>query len=125
MTRSGNERRSAAGVASVVAAMQQTRRKSCLLAGVVVGVIGLTAGTAGADHGHYVVREDRNGQTHCQYLAGGQTEKSPGEGGGHRFHDNVHLGQPGSDDKGTDVDKEQVEDDRCDDVYQPGSRRPS
>lgn len=28
-------------------------------------------------------------------VAGGQTEKDPGEGGYHKFHENVHLGTPG------------------------------
>jgi hypothetical protein len=104
--------------------MRTIRMKSFVFAGAVVGVIGLTAGPAGATHAHYVVREDRNAETNCQYVASGQTEKSPDEGGGHRFHENVHLGQPGSDEKGTDVDKEEVEGDRCDNVYTPGSRRP-
>ena len=58
-------------------------------------------------------------------VASGQTEESPDEGGVTGFHDNVLLGQPGSDDKGTDVNKEQEEQDRCDNVYEPGSRRPS
>ncbi len=26
----------------------------------------------------------------------GQTDKEPGEGGYHQFHDNVHKGQPGT-----------------------------
>lgn len=28
-------------------------------------------------------------------IARGQTDKEDGEGGYHRFHENVHLGQPG------------------------------
>lgn len=101
-------------------------------------VAGLTAGAAGpalAEHGHFVIREDRDGQTHCRYIAQGQTAKDPEQGdpGAHKFHHNVHLGAPGSDEHGTDFDKAGHEDDwtdeegqhdgRCDDtVEQRGSK---
>ena len=78
------------------------------------------AGTASADHEHYVVREDRNGETHCRYIAHGQTSKTEGEGGHHKFHDNVHTGQPGTDEHGTDFDKDGNEDARCDHVDENG-----
>lgn len=88
--------------------------------------VGLTAGTAGpalAAHDHFVLREDRDGQTHCRYIAQGQTESDPrtGDPGAHSFHDHVHLGRPGSDEHGTDFDKSANED-RCDTVAERGSR---
>lgn len=86
-------------------------------------VAGLTAGAAGpalAAHGHFVLRVDRDGQTHCRYIAQGQTEKELGDPGAHQFHDHVHTGQPGSDDHGTDFDKSLYEG-RCDTVAERGS----
>jgi len=46
------------------------------------------AGPAFAIHDHFV--ETPNGE--CHQVAQGQTSKGPGDGGYHRFHDNVHLG---------------------------------
>ena len=89
------------------------RRK--ILAGVAtaaVGVIGM-AGTAGADHAHFVVITDPNtGDTTCQYVAAGRSEPAPG----HPLHHRVHLGTPGSDTHGTDFDKSANESGRCDSV---------
>lgn len=80
------------------------------------GLLLASTGVASADHGHYVIREDRDGQTHCHYIAEGQTSKQADDPGGHKFHDNVHSGQPGTDDHGTDFDKSANEEDRCDTV---------
>lgn len=80
------------------------------------GLLLASSGVAGAEHGHYVIREDRDGQTHCRYIAEGQTSKHEVDPGGHKFHDNVHIGQPGSDDHGTDFDKSDNEAERCDTV---------
>ena len=80
------------------------------------GLLLSSASVAGATHGHYVIREDKDGQTHCRYIAEGQTSKAAGDPGGHKFHENVHAGQPGNDDHGTDFDKDSNEEDRCDTV---------
>ncbi len=85
------------------------------------GLIAGTGGIAAAEHAHFVVREDRSGETHCRYIAHGQTSKSADEPGGHKFHDNVHTGEPGGGqpedrEHGTDFDKSDNED-RCDTVH--------
>lgn len=80
------------------------------------GLLLASTGVAGAEHGHYVIRQDRDGQTHCRYIADGQTSKRADDPGGHKFHDNVHNGQPGTDEHGTDFDKSENEGDRCDTV---------
>lgn len=49
------------------------------------------AGPALASHDHYLVTPG----TCVEDVASGQTAKGPGEDGYHRFHENVHLGQPG------------------------------
>jgi len=67
-----------------------------------------------------MLREDSSGETHCRYIAQGQTSKSTEDPGGHKFHDNVHIGQPGSDEHGTDFDKSDNED-RCNTVEEKGS----
>ena len=86
-----------------------------VLAGAVVagGMLVASTGTAFSEHDHFVLREDRDGTTQCRYIAEGQTAKGADEPGGHAFHDNVHTGQPGSDDQGTDFDKSDNAD-RCD-----------
>lgn len=89
---------------------------------IAAGTVASGAGLAGAEHGHYVIREDRNGETHCRYVAGGQTSKGPDDPGGHKFHDNVHNGQPGTDERGNDFDKESNEAERCDHVNDNGRR---
>ena len=44
-----------------------------------------------ASHEHYLLTPG----TCVEDVASGQTSKGPGEGGYHKFHDNVHTGQPG------------------------------
>lgn len=87
--------------------------KQKLLAGVAttaVGVIGL-GGPAFATHAHFVViTHPKTGVTTCQYLAAGQSEPAPG----HPLHNKVHTGTPGTDERGTDFDKDANEEDRCD-----------
>ncbi len=47
--------------------------------------------SAFASHPHYLSTPGN-----CvEGVAHGQTSKGPGEGGYHKFHDNVHKGQPG------------------------------
>ncbi len=48
------------------------------------------AGPALADHQHYLKTE---GIT-VEDIASGQTEKCASEPGGHKFHENMHKGQP-------------------------------
>jgi len=52
----------------------------------------MSAGTALADHDHDL---STPGHTVVD-IANGQTEKCASDHGGHKFHTNVHLGQPGS-----------------------------
>ncbi len=68
------------------------------------------------------MREDKDGTTECRYTAQGQTAKDADDPGGHQFHDNVHTGQPGSDDNGTDFDKAPEEENRCDNVEDKDSK---
>ena len=49
------------------------------------------AGPAFASHDHYLVAPG----TCVEDIAKGQTAKGEGEGGYHKFHENVHLGTPG------------------------------
>lgn len=49
------------------------------------------AGPAFADHAHYLVTPG----TTVEDIASGQTEKCASEPGGHKFHENMHVGQPG------------------------------
>ena len=49
------------------------------------------SGRAFASHEHYLVTPG----TCVGDIASGQTENGPGEGGYHKFHENVHLGTPG------------------------------
>lgn len=91
---------------------------------VVISIFGWSSGIASADHAHFVVREDRNGVTHCRYIAEGQTSKQADEPGGHKFHDHVHTGEPGGAqangrENGTDFDKASAEG-RCDEVRHNG-----
>jgi hypothetical protein len=52
----------------------------------------MTVGSVKAEHEHYIVTPGA-----CvEDIARGQTSKGPGEGGFHRFHLNVHQGQPGT-----------------------------
>jgi hypothetical protein len=50
------------------------------------------AGPALANHPHYLVTPG----TCVEDTASGQTSKAANEAGGHKFHEKVHLGQPGS-----------------------------
>jgi len=93
--------------------------KTIIAAAIAAGTLAVAAGPASADHGHFVLREDRDGTTQCRYIAHGQTSKESSEPGGHEFHDNVHLGPPGADEHGTDIDKAANEG-RCDTVSEPG-----
>jgi hypothetical protein len=77
-----------------------------------VSVIGL-GGTAFADHAHFVViTHPKSGETTCQYVAAGRSEPAPN----HPLHNNVHMGQPGSDAHGSDFDKEANQSARCNNV---------
>jgi hypothetical protein len=91
-----------------------TLRKK-LVVGVATGavsVIGL-GGPAFADHAHFVVKtHPKSGEKTCQYVAAGRSEPAAN----HPLHNNVHMGQPGSDDHGNDFDKEANESARCDNV---------
>ncbi len=49
------------------------------------------AAPAAASHDHYLVTPG----TCVSDIARGQTAKGPGEGGYHKFHENVHLGTSG------------------------------
>jgi hypothetical protein len=63
---------------------------------VIVGgaaMLGITvAAPASASHDHDIVTPG----TCVEDVARGQTAKDAGEGGYHKFHENVHLGTPGS-----------------------------
>ncbi|MDP9357861.1 MAG: hypothetical protein M3Q71_24340 [Chloroflexota bacterium] len=62
-----------------------------LIAGALVGALTVTGGSAAlAAHDHYLVTPG----TCVEDIASGQTSQTSG-GGGHQFHDNVHLGTPG------------------------------
>ena len=65
--------------------------KAIVIGSAVALSIGIAAPTY-ASHEHYI---DTPGTCDAD-VAGGQTSKGPGEGGYHRFHENVHLGQPGA-----------------------------
>ncbi len=63
-----------------------------VLRSIVVGLTALgLAAPAAADHPHWIA-----GPAGCKEdVAQGQTRKGEDEPGGHKFHENVHLGQPG------------------------------
>lgn len=94
--------------------------KTIAAAALAAGLLTVSTGVAGAEHGHFVARTDKDGTTHCRYIAQGQTSKDADDPGGHQFHEHVHTGQPGSDSHGTDVDKS-ANVDRCDTVEERGS----
>ncbi|MFP5321001.1 MAG: hypothetical protein ACLGIC_04055 [Acidimicrobiia bacterium] len=93
--------------------------KTLAAAALAAGALAAAAAPASAHHGHFIIK-DRDGVAHCRYIAEGQTSKAADDPGGHKFHDNVHLGQPGVDEQGTDFDKASMERDRCDVVHEPG-----
>lgn len=83
-----------------------SRRLSVAIATALV-VLGLSAAPAAADHAHFIYQPGHgNHPATCRYIAAGQTQKAAAEPGGHAFHEHVHTGRPGSDDRGTDFDKE-------------------
>lgn len=63
--------------------------KMAILGGVALVTMGLSA-PASAGHDHYLVTPG----TCVEDMARGQTQQTTG-GGAHKFHENVHLGQPG------------------------------
>jgi histidinol-phosphate/aromatic aminotransferase/cobyric acid decarboxylase-like protein len=60
------------------------------VAAIMVASVAFSA-PAFASHEHYLSTPG----TCVEDVAGGQTAKDEGEGGYHKFHDNVHKGQPG------------------------------
>jgi hypothetical protein len=69
-------------------------RRSVLVIAVVTTMVVsafLSAPAAFASHEHYLLTPG----TCVEDVASGQTSKGEGEGGYHKFHDNVHKGQPG------------------------------
>jgi hypothetical protein len=69
-----------------------------------LGAMGASALPATAAHQHFVYVEATGT---CQYVGHGQTSiDDPDHGGYHRFHDQVHMGAPGQDGRGSAVDKQ-------------------
>lgn len=81
-----------------------------LIIGMLTGAaaLAMSVAPASAGHEHFVIIDNPANGTHtCQYIGSGQTSISDtGHGGYHRIHDNVHTGRPGTDDHGTDFDKD-------------------
>ena len=69
-------------------------RRTILLGTValVVAAMMALAGPAFADHDHNLTTPG----TTVVDIANGQTEKCAGDPGGHKWHENVHIGQAGS-----------------------------
>lgn len=59
---------------------------------VAVALIGLSGGPTSANHDHNLITPG----TTVIDLGNGQTEKCSTDPGGHMFHENVHLGVPGT-----------------------------
>ncbi len=57
-----------------------------------MAALGVFSAPAFANHQHYLLTPG----TCVEDVASGQTSKDEGEGGYHKFHDNVHKGQPGT-----------------------------
>ena len=86
--------------------MRATRRLA-VVAGAVAGAMIFGTGTASADHAHFIYQPAHGEHpATCRYIGEGQTAKAADDPGGHAFHEHVHTGRPGSDEHGTDVDKE-------------------
>ena len=68
------------------------RVTSAIAVAAVVAASLAPSGPALASHEHYL----QTPSTCVDDVARGQTSKGEGEGGYHRFHDNVHKGQPGT-----------------------------
>lgn len=66
------------------------RRRALTIAGVALTTT-MVGGPAMAGHVHYVLTP--NGD--CHVVASGQTSIAEDDPGGHKFHDNVHLGATG------------------------------
>lgn len=73
------------------AVLLSVRRLALILAVVAVTVTAIFSAPAFASHQHYLLTPG----TCVEDVASGQTSKGEGEGGYHKFHDNVHKGQPG------------------------------
>ncbi len=71
--------------------MHRVRQRFGVLAAAAALLFGGTT-AAFANHDHYLVTPG----TCVADVARGQTAKAEGEGGGHQFHNNVHLGTPGT-----------------------------
>jgi hypothetical protein len=68
------------------------RRTASVLAVVTATATAIFSAPAFASHQHYLLTPG----TCVEVVASGQTSKGEGEGGYHKFHDNVHKGQPGT-----------------------------
>ena len=68
------------------------RRVASILAVVAMITTTIFSAPAFASHPHYLLTPG----TCVEDMASGQTSKDEGEGGYHKFHDNVHKGQPGT-----------------------------
>jgi hypothetical protein len=66
--------------------------RALLLALLVVAALLAAAPGALADHDHDLITPG----TTVEDVGDGQTEKCAADPGGHRFHENVHLGTPGA-----------------------------
>lgn len=87
--------------------MKKRIARVVLVAAVLGGVATIAPQPAGAEHSHFIYQPAHgNHEATCRYIAAGQTAKAADDPGGHAFHAHVHTGQPGSDDHGTDFDKE-------------------
>jgi len=62
-----------------------------LAIGLAAAMFVVTSTPASASHDHWL----QTPGTCVEDIARGQTAKSESDGGYHRFHENVHLGQPG------------------------------
>lgn len=75
--------------------MQQKRMKRCVLVSVVVGVLGLSAGTSGATHSHHIDTPgncvDRNGRG---FGTGQEHFDDTADPGDTTFHERFHKGTP-------------------------------
>lgn len=91
--------------------MALDKKKLVVGLGIAAASVLTMGGTAAADHSHFVViTHPVTGVRTCQYLAHGTSEPAPN----HPLHNLVHLGTPGGDDHGTDVDKGANQAARCD-----------
>ena len=63
-------------------------RRRIVVAVLSMVLVVVTAGPAFATHDHFVRTPNGN----CHQVAQGQTAKDAGDGGYHKYHDNVHKG---------------------------------